>query len=58
MFDQSHSKPPLLQDRQLNQRDPVPSVGKGVATTSTAKAQANTNVREYAVRPDSCNSEL
>lgn len=51
-FSQSHSKAPLLMDRQLNQRDPIPSVSKAVAISPTAKAQANRNVRTVDVEPD------
>ncbi len=45
MFQTSHGRTPMLMDRQLNQRDPVPMVGKGMAVGSTAKARANRNVR-------------
>jgi len=56
MFSQPHAKMPVLMDRQLNQRDPVPSVGKAVAISPNAKAKANKNDRTYAVRNDCDNA--
>ena len=52
MFSQSHTKEPVLMDRQFNQRDPVPMVGKAVAVSPTAKAQANKNDKVVTVHPD------
>lgn len=52
MFSTSHAKPPLLMDRQLNQRDPVPSVAKGVAVSPNVKAANNRNDKTVSVKPD------
>ncbi len=52
MFSQSHTKTPVLMDRQLNQRDPVPMVGKAAAIAPTAKAQANKNDKTVSVCAD------
>ena len=57
MFSQPHTREPLLMDRQLNQRDPVPSVPKNVAVTENVKCKANRNDRTYMVGNDCDNAE-
>jgi len=52
MFEQAHTKCPTLMERQFNQRDPVPMVGKAVAVSPTAKAKANKN--DKSVDPHDC----
>lgn len=55
-YTQSHAREPRLMDRQFNQVDPVPMVGKAVAVSPNAKAKANKNDRTYAVRNDCDNA--
>ncbi len=52
MFSQPHTKEPVLMDRQLNQRDPVPMVGKAVSVSPNIKAKNNRNDRTVDVEPD------
>jgi hypothetical protein len=52
MFEQAHTKCPTLMERQFNQRDPVPMVGKAVSVSPTAKAKANKNDRVAAMKGD------
>lgn len=52
MFTQPHMKSPVLMDRQLNQRDPVPSVAKSVAVSPNVKAANNRNDKTVSVKPD------
>ena len=52
MFSQPHTKEPTLMERQFNQRDPVPSVSKGVAVTPPVRVQNNKNDRVVTVKSD------
>lgn len=58
MHTQAHTRAPRLMDRQFNQRDAVPMVGKAVAISPTAKAQANRNDRVAEVKNDCDNAEI
>lgn len=58
MNTQAHTRTPLLMDRQLNQRDPVPSVPKNIGMDSPGvKAKANKNDRVVEIRNDCDNAD-